>query len=359
MGQDVHHLNGDAFHAILDEMHDAVIVRDFNDRIAYWNKGAERLYGWGAHEVAGQNIYDVLLQKDPPFSGERQQAIQETGEWLGELRQVTKDRRDIVVNSRWKIIRDDAGQPQFVLIVNTDITEKKELESHLLSAQRMETIGRLACSIGHDLANALAPMYAATRILRRRQLDEETRQSIKNLQAGGKYAARLIAQLLAFGKGVEKEHNSIDPGYLVKRFVPILRSSFPHSIEIKTVFGRGLWSVSGNMTNLHQLLMNICLNARDAMRSGGTLTIRTENVILEKTSRRHICIKVIDTGSGIKPEMMDKIMNPFFTTREKGGGTGLGLFSVSRIVKDHSGFIKVSSEPAKGTQFEIYLPAED
>ena len=349
---------GDDFFWLLDEVEDAAIIRDFSDRIVFWNKGAERLYGWTARQVLGKNIYEVLVQQDPS-SGETAEILSKKGEWVGEIRQYAKDRREIVVKSRWKILRSVNLQAKFVLIVNSDITQKSALEARLLQAQRLATIGKLAGSVAHDLSNVLSPMIVASRILSGKELDAETMDSVKSLQIAADYAARLIAQLLSFAKGAEEGRVSIQLGYLIKEVVTILRSACPESIEVKAPSVQELWTVSGNPTQLHQVLVNLCLNAFDAMPDGGTLAIEATNVVLEHPSGRYVCIKVSDTGRGISPDHMDKIMNPFFTTKEGAASTGLGLFSVSRIVKEHNGFVKVSSKTGKGTHFEVYLRAEE
>lgn len=347
---------GAEFRLFLDEMHDAIIVRDLEDQIVLWNKGAERLYGWSADEVSGHNIYDVLLQEDLTNSETRARSLIESGAWLGELCQVAKDGRDIVVQSRWKLIRDNAGQPSYVLINNTDITEKKILENQLFAAQRMETIGRLASAIAHDLSNALAPITIIATILQQSSWEGEVGEFIESLKASTRYATALIDQMLSFGKGSGEGRVSVQPGYLIKECVRILRSVFPKSIEIKIRIDPDAWTISANVTKLRQAVMNVCMNARDAMPGKGTLTLIVENV-LEGLSR-YVCITFKDTGVGIPPQIINKIMYPFFSTKEPDKGTGLGLFIVSRIVEEHRGVIKVSSDIAQGTQFQIYLPAE-
>jgi len=244
-------------------------------------------------------------------------------------------------------------------MVNADITEMKFLERRLFGAQRMETIGRLASGIAHDLANALTPVRMAARVLRERTWDKETTPVIESLNGGTAYASSLITQLLSFGKGSEEERISVQPGYLIKEFVRVVRSAFPKSIEIKTEIEPDVWTIHANVTNLHQLVMNICMNACDAMPQGGTLTIAVKNVALKPSPSNYVCIRFSDNGPGIPPHIKNRIMDPFFTTKEEESGMGLGLFIVSRIVKEHNGFIEVTSELGKDTHFEIYLPASN
>src|SRR6266516_4477379 len=347
--------------SLLDQTQDAIIICDLEERIAFWNKGAERLYGWQASEAIGQNVYALLAHKRLTESEEPD------GTFVGDMRHSTKDQTEIIVESRRKFIRDEAGRPKSVLIVNTDVTEKRWLEIQFLRAQRMETIDRLVGGIAHDLNNVLSPVLFASSVLEQKCVGAEAKRWLETLRVNAEHAGRLITQLLSFAKGIDEERTSLDLGYLIEQTTQILRSVFAKSIEFKTAIPKKLGTVLGNATRLHQVLMNLCMNACDAMPNGGVLTIEAENVVLDDAGARispdakpgrHILLRVSDNGIGIPAENLNKIFAPIFTTKEERQGTGLGLPTVSRIVKAHQGFITVTSKPGHGATFEIFLPVE-
>jgi len=348
--------------SLLDQTQDAIIICDLEERIAFWNKGAERLYGWQASEAIGQNVYALLAHKRLTESEEPD------GTFVGDMRHSTKDQTEIIVESRRKFIRDETGRPKSVLIVNTDVTEKRWLEIQFLRAQRMETIDRLVGGIAHDLNNVLSPVLFASSVLEQKCVDPDTKQLLKTLRVNAEHAGRLITHLLSFAKGIDEERTSLDLGCLIKETVEVFSSVFTESIKIKTVIPTELWTVRCNATQLHQVLMNLCLNARDAMVNGGTLTVQAENAALDEIAAsklpgakpgNYVQITVSDNGVGIPAEIINRIFDAFFTTKGEHMGTGLGLCTVLRIVKAHQGLINVSSEPGNGARFTVFLPAEE
>ena len=352
---------------LLDHVHDALIVRDLEDRIRFWNKGAERVYGWRTEEVTGENVYDFLFPPDIRGLEANAGVLAERGEWTGELCQLTKTRELIIVESLWKLQRDEAGSPKSVLMISRDITQRKTLERELLRVQRMETVGSLATSVVHDLNNSLSAMLISLRAVLEEQMDPKDRNAFKVSQACAEHAAHLIMQLLAFAKGVEEQPTSIDLGNLISETERILRSTFPNSIEIKVMLPPERCAIAGFTTQLHQLLLNLCLNARDAMPAGGTVSIEASNVFLDTTairrwpsavSGKYVVVTIADTGHGIPSHLTGRIFEPFFTTKKRGRGTGLGLSTVATIVRNHSGFIDLATELNRGTQFRVYLPVE-
>ncbi|HEY0375902.1 MAG TPA: PAS domain S-box protein [Pyrinomonadaceae bacterium] len=352
--------------ALLDEAQDAILVRDLADRILFWNKGAEKIYGWTKEEAIGQDVRELLFRTNRPQFEEARDVLFARGEWAGELQQATREGDVIMVESRWTLVRDDAGEPQSVLVINTDITERKKIESQFLRAQRMESIGTLAGGIAHDLNNVLSPILMSVDMLRLRLKNPEIEPYLKMLQASAERGADMIKQVLSFARGVQGERIPIDPKYLIKDVVKILNETLPKSITTKFNLPDRVWPVSADATQIHQVLMNLCVNARDAMPHGGQLTIRAENVTLDENYARthieakpgrYVMVSVMDTGHGIPPETLNKIFEPFFTTKETGKGTGLGLSTALSIVRSHNGFINVYSEAGKGTQFSFYLPA--
>ncbi|MDQ2922212.1 MAG: PAS domain S-box protein [Acidobacteriota bacterium] len=352
--------------ALLDQAQDAILVRDLNHNILFWNKGAERIYGWSGEEVIGRNAGEVLFKESPRLFETAKQDVLSKGEWNGELRQVRKTGEEIVVESRWTLVRDEKGQPASILVINTDVTERKRTESQLLRAQRMESIGTLAGGIAHDLNNVLSPILMAVQMLELKAKDESTKQLLEILKTNAERGGNMVRQVLSFARGVEGERVALQPKHLIKEIVKIMGETLPKSIEITFHLSDDLWIISADATQVHQVLMNLCVNARDAMPGGGTITIKAENVFVdEKYARMHleakpgrfVVITVADTGTGIAPEVLSRIFEPFFTTKDMTKGTGLGLSTALTIVKSHGGFVNVYSEAGKGSQFGVYFPS--
>lgn len=354
--------------ALLDVTTDAIIVRDLENRILFWNKSAENLYGWQAQEVFGKNANEVLYKEIPPEVEAALSTVISKGQWQGEVTKVTKSRKEILVESRWTLVCDEQGKPISILSVDTDITQKKLLEAQLFRAQRLESIGTLASGIAHDLNNILTPILAVAQLLPLKFPDvyEQDNHLLEILENSAKRGADLVKQVLSFARGVEGKRMALQLKHLIREVVKILKETFPKSVEVSIDIVPDLWVVSGDGTQLHQVLMNLCVNARDAMPNGGTLSICAENLFIDENyARMHLEAKtgpytvttVSDTGVGIPREVLDRIFEPFFTTKEQGKGTGLGLSTVIGIVKSHGGFVNVYSEVGSGTSFKIYLPA--
>ena len=350
---------------LLDKARDAIGVRDLDHNLIYWNKGAQRLYGWTADEAIGKNA-DELLYRNEPRLIEAEKIVMEKGEWTGELHQVTKDGKEIDVESRWTLVRDDTGKPKSILIINTDITEKNKLEAQFLRAQRFESIGTLAGGIAHDINNVLTPILLSVQILKEKLKDEQSENLLAILETSTRRGASLMKQVMSFARGVDGERNVVPTAHLIAESMKIAKETFPKSIEIRNDVQEDIWVVSGDATQLYQVIMNLCVNARDAMKSGGILSIKAENFLVDENFAHmnidakagpYNVITVSDTGTGIPPKILDRIFEPFFTTKEHGKGTGLGLSTVLTIVKSHGGFINVYSEVGKGTSFKVYFPA--
>src|SRR5215218_151983 len=354
--------------ALLDQAQDAILVRDLNQSILFWNKGAEKIYGWSVEEVIGKNAAEILFKEHSGQFDAARQAIIQNGEWKGEMHQVRREGNEIIVESRWTLVRDEQGKPKSILVINTDITEKKRMESQFLRAQRMESIGTLAGGIAHDLNNVLSPILMAIDMLQLRVADENSKKWFEVMRANAERGASMVRQVLSFARGVEGERVALQPKHLIKEIVKILRETLPKSIEISFQVPGDLWIISADATQIHQVLMNLCVNARDAMPEGGSISIKAENVFvdenyarmhLEAKAGRFVVINVSDSGPGMTPEVQSRIFEPFFTTKEMTKGTGLGLSTAMTIVKSHGGFINVYSELHKGSNFAVYLPALD
>lgn len=247
-----------------------------------------------------------------------------------------------------------------------DITESKKLEQQFLRAQRMESIGTLASGLAHDLNNILTPIMMSVAVLRMRMSDEKRANLFDTIEMSAARGAQIVKQVLTFGRGLEGEKRPLQVEMLVREMEQMIRSTFPKDIAVETVVEPHLWLVLGDATQLHQVLLNLCVNARDAMPHGGRLRLSASNLDIdasyasmlpETTPGPYVLLEVSDTGSGIPPEILERIFDPFFTTKGVGKGTGLGLSTVHGIVKSHDGLLKVASEPGEGTTFQVYLPA--
>lgn len=356
--------------ALLGIASDAIYVCDLDRCITYWNQGAERLYGWQADEVLGQDVAEVLRPLDPSFIEPAHEMLREQGTWQGEVQELTKTNQTVMVEMRGTLVRDETGQPKAILVVSTDITEKKKLEAQFLRAQRLESLGTLASGIAHDLNNVLTPIIGIVQLLPMKitSLDESTRRMLQILEESTYRGADLVKQILSFTRGMEGKPTSTQIKHLLSEIEKIIQQAFPKNIELTTSLTPDLRLIAADGTLLHQVFMNLCVNARDAMPDGGRLSISAENLMIDQNYARmhldaqvgaYVMVTITDTGVGMPPEILDRIFDPFFTTKEIGKGTGLGLSTVMGIVKSHGGFVNVYSEVGKGTRFNVYLPATD
>lgn len=352
---------------IINRAHDAIIVRNFDDRlITFWNNGAERLYGWSASEAIGKPVGELILA-----DAQEIEMISETllsaGEFRGQLKEFTKDRREVTVDVCSTLICNSDGTPRSVLSMSKDITEQKKLETQLLRSQRLESIGTLASGVAHDLNNILTPILMCAETLRTNFDPDDAQTAISLIEESARRGAEVVKQVLTFARGIEGERVTISPRHLIDEMVDIGRKTFPKSIEISDRYPEELWSIQGDPTQLHQALLNLAVNARDAMPNGGSLILAAENIDVDEGYAAmtpgaqigpHVLLSVADTGAGMPRATIDKIFDPFFTTKEVGKGTGLGLSTALGIVKSHGGVISVYSEIGSGTTFKILLPAQ-
>jgi PAS domain S-box-containing protein len=353
--------------ALLDIATDGIIVRDLNNQIQFWNQGAESIYGWQATEAMGRKTTELLYADIPPEIEIASNAVRKQGIWQGELHKLTKAGKAVIIESRWTLVRDGSGNPRSILSVDTDITEKKSLEQQFLRAQRLESLGSLASGIAHDLNNVLTPIVGAAQLLPMTlpNLDDRNRRLLNMLVESSKRGSGLVKQILTFARGMDGERTTIQARHILTEIISVARQTFPKSIAIQVNnASEDLWLVSVDATQIHQVLMNLFVNARDAMPNGGSLMASTENIVIDADSAQlhlqspagaYILITIADTGIGMTKAVLDRIFDPFFTTKET--GTGLGLSTVQGIVKAHGGAIEVESEVGHGTSFKIYLPA--
>jgi PAS domain S-box-containing protein len=353
--------------AMLDQAHDAIILYDRDNRVTYWNAGAERILGLKSQEALGRRVDEIYSAEDLPAVQEAMEITFKTGMWRGELQLHNREGKMITLDSRRTLIRDEAGNPVAQMSIDADITDKTQLEAQFLRAQRMESVGILAGGIAHDLNNVLAPILMSIALLKLKMPDnEKVQKQLDQLAAYAQRGANLVKQVLTFGRGAENQRVLMQPKHIGREIEQIVSDTFPKNIEFDFTFSAELWPITGDPTQVHQTLLNLCVNARDAMPTGGKLSLRMENQTVDSTYAGmqqlsspgpYVAISVSDTGTGIPLAIRERIFEPFFTTKDIGKGTGLGLSTTLAIVKSHGGFIDLRSEEGRGTTFLLYFPA--
>ena len=353
--------------SLLEKSQDAILVCDLGFRILFWNKGAERIYGWKAEEMLGKELCEAICRGDNSVIEKARKSLETQDELQEEVINYTKAGKKIIAVSRWTLVRNDQGQPDYLLLINSNITELKRTEEQLYRAQRMESIGTLAGGIAHDLNNVLSPILMAVEMLQSDETIEKAGEPwLSIIRENTTRGADLIKQVLTFARGMEGERVNVQLRHLIKDLVKISGETLPKTITLKYDIEPELYLISADPTQIHQILMNLIVNARDAMPHGGTLTIKANNISIDENYARmnieaepgsYVLLTVGDTGIGMSEEVLNRIWDPFYTTKEVGKGTGLGLSTALSIIKSHDGFITVYSEPHNGTQFSIYLPA--
>ncbi|PTY07362.1 hybrid sensor histidine kinase/response regulator [Opitutaceae bacterium EW11] len=351
---------------LLDKARDSILVRDLHGRILYWNRSAEQLYGIDAAQARGKSADELLNERPASAPDDPREAVLGRGEWVGELVHTRPNGSELLVESRWTLVRDEAGQPKSILIVNTDVTEKRRLQAEYLRTQRLEGIGAVASGIAHDLNNVFTPLLVASQSLEEVATAEEARSIGKLIHGVSHRGAGMVRQILTFVRGGSSDLAPIRAEHLAKDVHRLAQETFPSNLRIRLQYQPGLWSVLADPTMLHQLMMNLMVNARDAMPDGGELGLQLSNKTVDPAFAAlhgkaapgdYVCISVSDTGAGITPEIRARIFEPFFTTKASGKGTGLGLSIVQTIVRDHRGFLDMDSAPGRGTRFQVFLPA--
>jgi PAS domain S-box-containing protein len=353
--------------AMLDQAHDAIILYNLDRRVIYWNAGAERILGLKAEEAMGLTPDQIYTAEDFPAIKAAMDATLTQGVWQGELEVHSKTGQLLILDSRRTLIRNKAGEPVGQMSINADITEKKRLETQFLRAQRMESVGILAGGIAHDLNNVLAPILMSIALLKLKMPDnEKVQKQLDQLAAYAQRGANLVKQVLTFGRGAENQRVLMQPRHIGREMEQIISDTFPKNIEFEFSFIQDLWTISSDPTQLHQTILNLCVNARDAMPDGGKLSLKMENRMVDSTYAGmhqlsnpgpYVVISVSDTGTGIPVAIRERIFEPFFTTKDIGKGTGLGLSTTLAIVKSHGGFIDLKSQEGRGTTFMLFFPA--
>jgi|APTNR8051073442_1049403.scaffolds.fasta_scaffold00153_20 two-component system cell cycle sensor histidine kinase/response regulator CckA len=351
----------------LEAAANAIVITDHQGTILWVNPAFSKISGYAETEALGKNPRDLMKSgaQDADFYRVLWSTITSGKVWQGEIINRRKDGKVYHEEMTITPIRDDQGAITHYVAIKQDITERKSMEAQLLRTQRLESVGRLASGIAHDLNNILTPVLLAPAILREVIQEPTVRSIIDSVEKNAQRGADIVRQLLTFGRGLESVRSPMPLRALIRDMVKIMNETFPRNITVRTELTPDMILIDGDPTQLHQLLMNLCVNARDAMPEGGHLTIRLEASMIEADQASiypwvlpgpHALLTVTDTGTGIPKEHLDKIYDPFFTTKPPGEGTGLGLSTALGIVRSHRGFIEVESWVGQGTTFRIFLP---
>jgi PAS domain S-box-containing protein len=353
----------------VDRMPLAYIVWNLEFGVEEWNPAAERIFGWKARETVGKNAYELIIRKEARPQFERGWSkLLKGGESSYSLNaNVRKDGK--IITCEWfnALLRDASGNISGVLSMVHDVTEKTELERQLKTAQRMEAVGTLAGGIAHDFNNSLTGIVGFGELLRNRMAgDEQALRDLDEILRCVERAATLTRQLLTFARRQVIEPVNLNLSILVADLMKFIGKVVGEHIEVKTFPGKNIPTIHADRGQIEQVVMNLCLNARDAMPEGGRLVVETDDVYLEEEyvrqnpymkTGRYALLTVSDTGIGMDEKTRERVFEPFFTTKGPDKGTGLGLAMVYGIVKQHGGFIHLYSEPGKGTAFKVYFPA--
>jgi len=344
--------------SLLELSQDAIYVRSLDEKIQYWNKGAEQLYGWTAEDAIHGDFGKVGHEERTSFEAAKKIFLEE-GNWTGEVRKLTKARQEVVVASRWTLLRDGQGNPSSILVIDTDITEQRQLEAQFRT-QRLELIGTLAGGIAHDLNNILQVIVTNLDLAASATpFDERLPKYLDDASQGAKRATGLSRRLLTFSKGGAPIKQSLDVAEILSHAVLLALSG--SKLKPHFAFQRDLFPVIGDPVQLTQVIDNVVINACEATPQRGKLLVRAENVDEDipvssgLTAGRYVKIEIEDSGTGIPERIRDRIFEACFTT--KPGGSGLGLATVKSIMQQHGGGITIESRVGRGTTVSLMLPA--
>lgn len=351
---------------IIRNAHEGLMIVNQADEVSLWSRGAEQIFGWTAAEALGRQPEQLLGTEYLGAMAGLRAAIERDGFWNGEMRSQTRDGRKLALDFRVTLVRDEAGQPRARLNFIADITERKLTEEKFLHAQQLESIGMLSAGIAHDLNNVLAPILFAAPMLRTNLTSPADRKLMDTLERCAQRGVGLVRQILGFARSTAGEFGPTQVKHLVNDVIGVIEQTFPKAIQLEHQIPSDLWPALGNATQIHQVLLNLCVNARDAMAQGGTLRIAATNRQVDAKGFGAVPgtqlgawleIDVSDTGTGIPPEVLEHIWTPFFTTKGVGKGTGLGLSTIRSIIANHHGFVDLQTVVGQGSTFRIFLPA--
>ncbi len=350
---------------ILDHVREGVVVRDLEHRVRYWNRGAERLYGWTADEVRGRSVMQFLyLSQVETLAAQR--TVLATGQWQGRLAATDKAGKRHIVDGHWTLVRDATGAPESIIAIHLDISDQLELEERLQQAMRLESVGELSGGIAHDFNNLLTVILGNAELLVNRLEHEPRLRSLAEMTRGAaQRGAALTQRMLAFARRQVLDPTPVDIGESLRGMRALLGSALREDITLVLHAEDGLWEAEVDRTQLENSIVNLCANARDAMPEGGTVRVSASNVEFgesdaararELAPGRYVRIDVADTGIGIAPEVLGRVFDPFFTTKQRSKGTGLGLSMVYGFAKQSSGHASIASTPGRGTTVSLFLP---
>ncbi len=349
----------------VQQVGEAIVITDVEGTIIDVNPAFETTTGYSREEAIGQNPRMLKSDKhDAAFYRRMWATLNAGGVWRGQLTNRRKDGTFYIEEATISPVRDATGTTINYVAVKRDITEQEHHAVQVRRAQRLESIGTLAGGIAHDLNNALAPILMATQFLRQ-EIPDGAEDDLDLIEGGARRGASLVKQLLNFAKGAEGDRLPVRLRPVLEELERLIRSTFPKNINLRVICPPRIPAVLGDATQLHQVLLNLCLNARDAMPEGGDLTLEVGVVGLEASEEtealgvapgRFVVIRVADTGEGIPPDVVERIFEPFFTTKSADKGTGLGLATAMGIIKGHGGIVRVYSVVGTGTTFRVYLP---
>ena len=351
---------------LLDQANDAIIVRSLDNRILYWNQAAERQYGWQAQEVLGRFITDILYPMGIKAFEEALAVVLKEGDFSGRIVQSCKDGSNITVNSRWVLVKNDDGSPRSILAINADISDRLELEERLLQAQKLDSLGKLTGGIAHDFNNLLTVIIGSAELLREElEGSPELAELAQMVESAGEKGAELTSRLLAFARRQPLEPTFAKPDGIIAGMRCLLDRTLGEHITLKIILHQNIWPAFIDPVQFESAILNLCINARDAMPDGGNLIIEVNNTVLKKgdscdhneaEAGEYITVAVSDTGSGMSPEIAARAFEPFYTTKPQGSGNGLGLSIVYGFIRQSKGCIKIYSELGHGTRVMIRLP---
>jgi PAS domain S-box-containing protein len=353
--------------ALLDQATDAILVRDLGGNIRYWNRAAERMYGWTRAEAVGRPIAE-LIYKDADALAAAEAKLVERGEWAGDLAQVTKGGAELEVEGRWTLLRDESGRPRSVLAINTDVTERNRLQEHVLRAQRMDSLGTLAGGIAHDFNNILVSLTANTTFaLESLPEGHGAHEFLEEIAQASRRATELVRQILTFGRRQEPKAELVRPGAIAAEVHKLLRATLPATVQLALTVAPDAPEILADPTQVHQVLLNLGTNAAQALPDAhGHVELRVERAVLTKPlvtatadlpPGTYARLAVTDDGAGMSAGTLEHIFDPFFTTKGPAIGTGLGLAVVHGVAKCHEGGVAVESHLGVGTTFHVYFPA--
>jgi signal transduction histidine kinase len=349
----------------LELAHDAVFVCDQRGRVEFWNRGAERLYGWTAEEALARQVQDLPGWGALPFAAALE-AVHQKGEWSARIPLRTKRQQDIVTSQRWTAIGGDTRAVARILALSTDVTQEQVAEAELVRLRRLEIMASLAGGLAHDLNNIFAPIIMAVPLLRAGLPPAETQKLLATIESSAQRGAEIVRSVLTLGRSTQGGRVTLQPRHLIKELVKLMRETFPKNVSIGFNVPAGLWPVTGDPAELQQLLLAVCLHARDGLHGGGSLHVSAENEASAEPlaadaagagGGHRVRIRVAARGGSVTSEALERAL--LAARGGAGGGLLPALETASQIARNHGGTLELRVDAAggNGVVFEVRLPA--